>query len=310
MDDPKSFGKVGVFLGGRSRERRISLRSGRAVYQALKAAGVDVVRIDTANGFRRCFTRRPLDLAFIALHGAGGEDGVIQKFFARKKIPYVGSDSRASALAFNKGSAKRLFRRSKILTAPCDILTRQNWKRVIGKWTPPYVIKPLQEGSSFGIFFIEGRESPAKRIVAALKQYPRLLIEKKIEGREFTVGILGNRALPVIELRPKRRFYDFKAKYTKGFTDYLVPAPISRALAHRLQAVALRAHRRLGMRDLSRVDFKVDPAGRPYVLEINSIPGFTEMSLLPKAARQAGVGFTELCLTLLRMARQRANKKN
>jgi len=310
MVDPKSFGTVGVFLGGRSRERRISLRSGRAVYQALKAAGVDVVRIDTANGFRSQLARKPLDAAFIALHGAGGEDGTIQKFFTQKKIPYVGSNSRASALAFHKGRAKRLFRRSGILTAPYAILTRQNWRRIIRKWTPPYVIKPLQEGSSFGIFFIEGRENPAKRIVAALKQYPRLLIEKKIEGREFTVGILGSRALPVIELRPNRRFYDYKAKYTKGLTRYLVPAPIPRTLAHRLQTMALRVHRRLGMRDLSRVDFKVDPAGRPYVLETNSIPGFTELSLLPKAARQAGIDFTELCIRLLRMARQRALKRN
>ena len=302
-----SFGKIGVFLGGRSRERVISLRSGKAVYQALKNAGLDVVMIDTANGFRSRSNRRTIDLAFLALHGAGGEDGTVQKILNRARIPYVGSDPRASALAFDKARAKNLFRRAQIPTPPYEVVTRKNWRQKIQKWKAPFVVKPVCEGSSIGVFFVEKEKNAgtAKKILSSLKQYPRLLIEKKIEGREFTVGILGDSALPVIELRPKRKFYDYRAKYTKGLTEYLVPAPISEALAQRLQSIAVRAHQLLGLRDLSRVDFKVDASERPFVLEVNSIPGFTETSLLPKAAREMGFDFTRLCLHLLEMVHKR-----
>ncbi len=300
--DTRKFGQVGVFLGGRSHERPISLKSGKAVYEALKKAGLDAVMIDTANGFRSKIRRKPIDFAFLALHGTGGEDGTIQKVLKRNQIPYVGSDPRASALAFDKSQAKRLFVHFKIPTPPSDVLTRRNWRQKLEKWTPPYVIKPVSEGSSIGVFFVDRKEGKDKKIQASLKQYPRLLIEKKIEGREFTVGILGDKALPVIELKPKRKFYDYKAKYTKGLTEYLVPAPISQDLTSRLQSIALKAHRALGLRDLSRVDFKVDLSNHPFVLEVNSIPGFTETSLLPKAARQIGLDFTQLCLKLLNMA--------
>ncbi|MBI4358682.1 MAG: D-alanine--D-alanine ligase [Candidatus Omnitrophica bacterium] len=306
--DHRSFGKIGVFLGGRSHERPVSLRSGQAVYQALKNAGLDVVKIDTANGFRATLKRNPLDFAFLALHGAGGEDGTVQRILNRKRIPYVGSGVRASALAFDKGRAKRLFQRFNIPTPPFDVMTRTNWKKVIGKWRPPYVIKPVNEGSSIGIFFVETKGGAGKRIQSSFKTYPRLLIEKKIGGREFTVGILGRKALPVIELRPKRKFYDYKAKYTKGLTEYLIPAPIPKKLAMRLQFLARKVHKILGLRDLSRVDFKMDDEGKPLVLEANSIPGFTDTSLLPKAAQEAGLDFTHLCLSLLERALVRSQR--
>ena len=304
-----TFGRVGVFFGGKSHERVISIRSGMAVYQALKNEGLDVIAIDTANGFRSKLKQKPIDRAFLALHGTGGEDGTIQKILNRFKIPYVGSGPKASSLAFDKIRAKQIFLRRGIPTPLHAVVTSKNWKRVLQDWRTPYVVKPVQEGSSIGIFFVEGKQSPDKRVRGALKQYSQLLIEKKIEGREFTVGILGKQALPVIELRPKRKFYDYKAKYTKGLTEYLVPAPISKKFAKQLQVLALKAHSALGLRDLSRVDFKVDYQDNPYVLEVNSIPGFTETSLLPKAASKAGLDFSQLCLRLLKMTQKGERKK-
>ncbi len=306
----KKFGRVGVFLGGKSCERPISLRSGKAVYQALKSAGLDVVMIDTANGFHSKIRRGSIDLAFLALHGNGGEDGTIQKILNRNQIPYAGSGPQASALAFDKSRAKRLFKRFQIPTPLYDVLTRKNWKQKLRKWNPPYVVKPVSEGSSIGVFFVDRKDRGDEKIQSSLKRYPRLLIEEKIEGREFTVGILGEKALPVIELKPTCKFYDYKAKYTKGLTKYLVPAPVSRDLTYRLQLIALRAHQALGLRDLSRVDFKVDSNNHPFVLEVNSIPGFTETSLLPKAASEAGLDFTQLCLMLLNMAYMRNKTKD
>ncbi len=314
MDQPKNcnsnkFGRVGVFLGGRSHERPISLKSGKAVFQALKNAGLDVVMIDTANGFHSKLKRKPIDLAFLALHGVGGEDGAIQKVLNRNRIPYVGSDPKSSASAFDKAQAKRLFLRLGIPTPQYDVLTRKNWKQKLKQWDPPYVIKPVNEGSSIGIFFVDRKGAEGRKVQSSLKRYSRLLIERKIDGREFTIGILGKKALPVIELKPKRKFYDYKAKYTKGMTEYLIPAPISQSLTAKLKAIALKAHQTLGLRDLSRVDFKVDSSGNPFVLEINSIPGFTETSLLPKAAKEVGLDFTGLCLNLLEMAYCRSKFK-
>lgn len=301
----KNFGRIGVFLGGRSKERPISIKSGTAVYEALLSGGHDVVSIDTANGFRSSLKRRPIDIAFLALHGRGGEDGTIQKMLNELGIPYTGSGPEASRRAFNKEITKRILKRSGIPTPDYAVLTRNNWKKIIQQWKPPFVIKPVQEGSSIGIFFVERKNQGLKKIQAELNVYGKLLIERKIEGREFTVGILGNQTLPVIELKPKRKFYDFKAKYTKGLTDYLVPAPIDDHLRLKLQKMAYLTHQTLGLCDLSRVDIKADKNGRLYVLEANSIPGFTETSLLPKAARCAGLDFEHLCLYLLDQAKRK-----
>ena len=308
----RSFGKIGIFLGGTSRERPISLRSGKAVFQALQEADFDVILIDTAESFLPLLKRRAIDTAFIALHGSGGEDGTLQKLLDRFRIPYVGSSANASLRAFDKARAKKFFLRSGIPTAPFQMVTRGNWKKAVKVWEPPYVIKPTREGSSIGIFFVENKKQAPQKVEAGLKRYPSLLFEKKIEGREFTIGILGDEALPVIELKTKRAFYDYTAKYTKGLTEYLIPAPIPAEWTQRLQTIALKAHRALKLRDLSRVDFMMTQTGEPYVLEINSIPGFTETSLLPKAARSIGIDFTELCTRLLEIAcarRQQAREK-
>lgn len=304
--DPSGFGTVGVFLGGRSRERAISLRSGRAVCAALNTSGVKAVPLDPAKGLAVQLRRFPIDLAFIALHGRGGEDGEIQSVLESRGIAFVGSDSEAGELAFDKVRAKSAFESFGIPTPSHSVLNGRNWDEVLQKWRPPFVVKPVDEGSSIGVAMIEQwTRSNRGKIKRYLARYGELLVEQKIEGREFTVGILGHEALPVIELKPKRAFYDYRAKYTKGLTDYLVPAPISASLTRTLQALALKAHHALGLRDLSRVDILVDRQSNPFVLEANSIPGFTETSLLPKAARCAGLGFEDLCLKLLTFAAER-----
>lgn len=299
--------KVGVLLGGDSSERSISLKSGRAVCKALKRGGYCVTRLDPRNLAHIKNSLKKIDLAFIALHGRGGEDGKIQRFLESKKIAYVGSAPRASLQAFDKVVSKKIFQGKGIPTPPYRLISAADWEKKLSQFSVPlpYFFKPPCEGSSIGAFGVEDLAESAVKIRHALKRYGRLLVEKKIEGREFTVGILGRRALPVIELRPKAEFYDFRSKYTKGMTKYLVPAPISKKLSSKLQRLAKRTHEALGLRDFSRVDFRVDESGRPYVLEANSIPGFTELSLLPKAAKACGISFEELCSTLVKWAYKR-----
>ena len=304
---PKNL-TVGVLCGGDSSERGISLRSGRAVLKALSQAGVSVLPVDPSSriGLARAFSR--MDVAFIALHGKGGEDGTIQMRLEKAGIPYVGSDPVGSCLAFDKVEAKRRFERAGIPTPHWRTVGRKDWKE-LRSFPTPFFVKPVADGSSIGVFLVEDFAHSAEKIIRAVKRYSTLLVEEKIAGREFTVGILGNRALPVVELRPKRDFYDYRAKYTRGMTEYLVPAPVPEAWRREFQRLALRAHEVLELRDLSRADLMTDPQGRSYLLEVNTIPGFTELSLLPKAACEAGISFEGLCLRLLKMAWERRNGK-
>ncbi len=297
--------KIGVLYGGASSERKISIRSGRAVTRALKRSGFSARWIDPARPQAAKQACQKIDLAFIALHGRGGEDGTIQSRLEKLKIPYIGSDPRSSRLAFDKILAKRIFLKKKIATPRFAIVPPSHWKKVCVRFKPPFFVKPPQEGSSIGIYEVRSFEESADKIRNTARLYGTFLIEEKIAGREFTVGILGSRALPVVELKPKHGFYDYRSKYTKGMTDYLVPAPISRALSGKLQKMALAVHRALGLRDFSRVDLMVDENEKPYVLEANSIPGFTELSLLPKAAKAAGISFEQLCCELVGMAFRR-----
>jgi D-alanine-D-alanine ligase len=300
--------KVGVLCGGISSERAVSLRSGRAVSGALKRAGISVFRTDPkfSLDFKKALLR--MDIAFIALHGQGGEDGSIQKRLEEAEIPYIGSDAKASWLAFNKAEAKRKFKKAGIPTPDWLMVHSKNWRK-LETFGTPFFIKPVANGSSIGVFLVEDLAHSAVKITRAHRTYGALLAEKRIDGREFTVGILGTQSLPVIELRPKRVFYDYCAKYTKGMTEYLVPAPIPSSWRRKLQDLAQRTHKALALRDFSRVDMMMDHKGRAYVLEANTIPGFTELSLLPKAAREAGISFKDLCLRLLQMALARKNGK-
>lgn len=305
----KSFSQICVLLGGNSHEREISIRSGNAVSEALTRSGFEVTQLDAKNGWREKLKSKKPDAVFIALHGAGGEDGEAQKTLESLGIPYVGSSPEASLDAFDKLRSKKIFEREAIPTPSWTLLTEKNWKKKLPELKIPLFIKPAADGSSIGVELIESEIELEPVIEKGLKQYDSIVVETAIQGREFTVGILGDQALPVLEVRPKRRFYDYIAKYTKGQTDYLVPAPIDSNLTMQLQALALKTHLALGLRDFSRVDMIVDLSGNVFVLEANSIPGFTETSLLPKAAQAIGISFDNLCAKLVELAYQRCAGK-
>jgi D-alanine-D-alanine ligase len=301
--------KVGVVRGGLSAERPISLRSGRAVTRALKRVGIPAFPVDPAN--RKTFFKkiRKADILFIALHGKGGEDGVLQKMLEKKRILFTGSPSKACEKSFDKEVSKRHFEKLGVPTPEYAILDKKNWRKVAAAFPVPYFAKPLDGGSSQGVFLVEDFQGSAERLRRSVVRFGRLLIEKKIVGRELTAGLLGSLRLPAVEVKPSRPFYDYKAKYTKGMTTYEVPARIPAKVARRVQAIAYRVYRGLGLKGFSRVDVMLDRKNRPYVLEVNSIPGLTEFSLLPKAARAIGIGFEELCLRVLLDAYEQKGKK-
>ena len=304
------LGCIGVLMGGVSSEREISLKSGRAVSEALIRQGQDVVPLDITDSdetkIEALIRKSRLDVAFIALHGRFGEDGTIQAILDKAQVPYTGSGPKASNLALNKAAAQDLFEKNGIRTPPHVILTGKNLSQLEDKIARagsfPLVVKPACEGSSIGISIVPGNQELKAALEVAWRYGETVLIEKYIAGRELTVGIIGTGALPVVEIYPKGKFFDFEAKYTAGKTEYIVPAEIPQTIDAEVRKAALKAHRLLGCEDFSRVDFMLDAQGRHYILEVNTIPGFTATSLLPKAAQQAGLGFDQLCLTIVQLA--------
>lgn len=290
--------KVGVVCGGTSAERKISIRSGCGVLKALVGAGIQAERLDPA---AKTFWKKikNFDILFLVLHGNGGEDGAIQAILERRGIPFTGSGSKACRKSFNKLVTKKYLEKWGIPTPSYAVLSQKEWKKRAALFPAPYFVKPLDGGSSQGVFPVEDFKKSAETICNSLARHQRLLIEKRIFGRELTCGILANRALPVIEVRPRRSFYDYKAKYTRGMTEYLVPAPIPHRVASKVMRLSEKVYRAMGLEDFARVDFMLDEQNKPYVLEVNSIPGMTELSLLPKAAQAAGIGYDEVCLTIL-----------
>jgi D-alanine-D-alanine ligase len=306
----KKFGKIAVLAGGPSSEREISLKSGRAVYDALKHKGCDVEWLelgaeDTEKALRRSV---PFDIAFIALHGRFGEDGTIQKILERMSIPYTGSGVIASRLALDKIASRRIFKKCRIPVPEYKVLNgRSTGKPEEFSW--PVVVKPRNEGSSIGLSLARNTGEFKKACENAFKYSGKIIMERYIKGREITVGVLGDRALPVVEIIPKRVFYDFHAKYKDVRTEYKVPAPLQKPLYKKAQNLGLAAHNALNCRDFSRVDMLLGEDNGIYILEVNSIPGLTERSLLPKAAGAFGITFSELCLKLLQLAlKNRYNK--
>ncbi len=297
--------RIGVFLGGSSNERPISIKSGNAIYRALKESGFKTIKIDTRKSFSDRIRKNAIDIAFIALHGKQGEDGTIQRWLQKRSIAYTGSNADCSYAAFNKIKAKQFFDFKKIPTPQWVCVTRKNFMKKLKNFPFPIFSKPIEDGSSIGIFQVASLGEFKKKSDKIFGREHELLIEKQILGRELTVGILGKEALPVIELKPKRSFYDYRAKYTAGLTNYLVPAPITKQLDQASRRLALKTHRALGLRDFSRIDLMVDKKGKMHVLEANTIPGFTELSLLPKAASARGISFKKLCETIVRYAERR-----
>ena len=307
------IGRIGVLMGGPSSEREISLKSGKAVYESLKGSGLDVVGIDIkTDGLKeniRLIKSRKINCAFLALHGYFGEDGQIQGILDILNIPYTGSRMQASRLAMDKASSRHIFEVYNLNVPRYKIIDRLSYHRnalFLRYLNLPLVIKPATNGSSIGLSIIDDRRDLEEAIGLAFTFDEKVIIEEYIQGREVTVGILGNQALPLIEVIPKKKFFDYEAKYQPGMTEYVVPAKLEERIAKRIQDTALLAHKLLGCFACSRVDMILSTDNLPFILEVNTIPGFTKTSLLPKAAKTIGIDFSRLCLKLIQLAYEKA----
>ncbi|MFH1996001.1 MAG: D-alanine--D-alanine ligase [Candidatus Omnitrophota bacterium] len=301
---PKDYGTIGILAGGRSNEREISLRSGRAVHSALSGMGFNAIFLDVNDDAYDIIKHSRPDVAFIALHGRLGENGTVQSILEKERIPYTGSGVSASRLAIDKIASKQIFKKHS-LDVPKYVVTdgASEIPEGVEGLSFPVVVKPQCEGSSIGLSVVNEKKDLAPAIREALRYDPLAIIEEYIQGRELTVGILGAEALPVVEIEPRDNVYDFRAKYEDPETRYTVPARLESSLYERARQVGLAAHHSLGCRSLSRVDMILDGNNKGlYVLEVNTIPGMTERSLLPKAALAVGMSFGELCSKLVEMA--------
>jgi len=291
---------IGVLLGGLSAEREVSLRTGKAVLAALSSSGYRAVAIDAGRDLPQQLAEAGIEVAFIALHGRYGEDGTVQGLLELLGIPYTGSGVQASAVAMDKVTTKKLLLHHELPTPAFEVLRRgEEVAALVARCRHyPRVVKPAREGSTIGVHIVNDGAELAAGIAEAFDHDDLLLIEDYIPGAEVTVSVLGDAVLPIIQIVPKGGFYDYRAKYTAGQTEYLLPAPLEPVLYGRLQQVALQACRVVGCRGAARVDFMVRER-EFYCLEVNTIPGMTETSLLPKAAAQAGIDFAELVQRIL-----------
>ncbi|MCX5712799.1 MAG: D-alanine--D-alanine ligase [Candidatus Omnitrophica bacterium] len=287
----------------------MSLKSGRAVLESLSRLGLDAAAIDIKTDRyednARLLKSRDIDCAFVALHGKFGEDGGIQEILDDLNIPYTGSGVSASRLAMDKIASRRIFQVYGLSVPGYEILNKFFYNKnryKYHKFNFPLVVKPATNGSSIGLSIVEKPGLLDKAIKLAFDYDDNIILEEYIKGRELTVAILNDKALPVIEIVPKRKFFDYQAKYKYGLTEYLVPAPLSDGVKKKVQLCALKAHRILGCFGCSRVDIMLDDRSRAYVLEVNTIPGLTQTSLLPKAASKAGIDFAQLVLKLVGLA--------
>ncbi len=301
--------RVAVLMGGPSEEHDVSLKSGDGVAAALRVRGMTALPIivprgtveQAASAARTALQQAAPEVAFIALHGRFGEDGTVQALCESLHLPYTGSDAQASRIGMDKIASRERF-----LAAGLRV---PRW-RTAGKpearagqgMAYPLVVKPSDQGSSIGVTMVVQPEDLPSAICLAQQYGKTVLIEEFVQGRELTVGMLGEEALPVVEIRPKHRFFDFSAKYTTGMTEYDVPAKLPAAVASTVQAAGKAAHAAIGCRHLSRTDVILTDAGVPVILEVNTIPGFTPTSLLPKAAACRGISYDEVCERLVRMA--------
>ncbi len=294
--------KIGVLMGGTSAEREISLKTGKAILQALKRKGLKAIPIDVGKDITERLLGEKIDLAFIALHGRGGEDGTVQGLLELLRIPYTGSGVLASALALNKIQAKKVFKFHRLPVPRFQVLKKGQGLRVKGRgFSLPLVIKPAREGSTIGLSIIHNKRDIRKAMEKAFRYDGEIILEEYIEGKEVTVGIVGDEALPVIEIRPKDAFYTYEAKYIKGLTDFVIPAPLPKRAYSQVQRIALAAYHALGCRHFARVDIVMNKKNKPYLLEVNTIPGMTATSLLPQAAAKRGIGFDDLVLKILEL---------
>jgi D-alanine-D-alanine ligase len=294
---------ITVMLGGPSAEREVSLSTGGAVAEALRAAGHVVHELDPdPAGWT---LPEGTDVVFLALHGEYGEDGTVQAELDRLGVPYTGCDAESSRVAFDKVCSKERFVANQVPTPPFDVLTAGAVISLEREFSPPVVLKPVCQGSSVGLQFVEHGADFDRQLQEALLYGDRILIEPKISGREVTVGIIAGETLPVVEICPKEGSYDYRNKYTVGATEYHCPADFPPEITARIQSAALAAFESVGGRDYGRVDLMIPANLTPLVLEVNTLPGMTETSLLPKAAAVAGFDYQELCLRMVTLALKR-----
>jgi len=304
--------RVAVFLGGTSGEREVSLRSGANILAALKRQGVSCFPIDprSENWLNQLLSQKP-DAAFLALHGKPGEDGTFQGLFESLDTRYTGSGVLASAMAMDKVMTKRILLSVGLPTPPYIAIApnsdvRSQVDGIAEALRFPLVVKPVSEGSSLGVSIVHSYEELFPTLSKTYYTYKTIFAEKFVPGMEITVGILGvgreTRALPVLELVAENEFYDYEAKYTHGMTQFFLPARLSDAMTTRVQRIALEAHRALGCHGLSRVDMRLSPDETPFITEINTLPGMTDLSDLPAQAKAAGISYDDLVLEILSSA--------
>ena len=302
--------KIALLAGGKSPEREVSLKGAQAVEEALKGLGYPYVRFDPASDLALLAQRASeFDLAFLVLHGPGGEDGTIQGFLELLGLPYQGAGVLGSALALDKALSKWLYQKAGLPVPKGQILSSPKPLPQLERY--PVVVKPVSQGSSVGLSLVKHPEELPLALEKAFRYEERVLIEEYLPGRELTVGVLGEEALPVVEIIPWEgfEFFDYQAKYTPGATQEICPARIPEEIARKAQEYALRAHEVLRLRHYSRTDF-IYYQDEVFVLETNTIPGMTETSLLPLAARTAGYSFSELVQKLIELALATAKGKH
>jgi D-alanine-D-alanine ligase len=297
------MGKVAVLMGGPSAEREVSLKSGAAVLAALRRRGVDAYGIDAGADVLTRLAEGGFDRVFIALHGRFGEDGTIQGALEVLGLPYTGSGVLASALGMDKLRCKRIWAAMGIPTPPCEAVgSDTDLDAVVERFGLPLMVKPNREGSSIGITKVERAGDLAAAVAEARRYDAEVLVEQFIAGAELTAAILGQRALPLIRLETPRAFYDYAAKYEADSTRYICPCGLPPEQEAQLQGLAQRAFAAVGGAGWGRVDFMLDRAGAPYFFEVNTVPGMTDHSLVPMAARQAGIDFDEVVMRILASA--------
>lgn len=309
-DEPAGALDITVLMGGPSAERDVSMMSGTAIADALQRRGHKVTRADISPQDTSALDREGIDVVFIALHGAFGESGEVQQLCEDRHLRYTGSGARASELSMDKAAAKQIIKRAHLPTPDWMIVEEFHTPEQVSGWLPeldvPVVLKPVDGGSSIDIVIARSRSRRDEALEVLLDKYGRAMLERFVTGRELTVGILGDQALPLLEIIPAKGFYDYGAKYSdEAGTQYTFEHGLGAETVASTQAAAVATHRAIGCRDMSRVDFVLDEQQRAWVLEINTIPGFTSHSLLPMAAARVGIDFDELVDRIARMAMAR-----
>lgn len=301
--------RIGVLAGGISAEREVSLRSGKAVFNALNNKGYNVVFLDVQENVCELIKKEKIEIAFLVLHGGWGEDGGIQGLLEVMKIPYTGSKVMASALAMDKEASKKMFiyhglSVPQFIVLHKEIFEKSNLEDIQNfvNFPLPWVVKPATEGSSIGVDIVKVPEKISDALRIVYNYGERAIFERYTKGKEIQIGILGDKILGGVEVRPSLEFYSYEAKYTAGLTQYILPPEVDEETYERLKLAGLKAHQALGCSGASRVDLILDDNNNIYVLEVNTIPGMTETSLLPKIAAMYGLDFTALVEEILKLA--------